>query len=103
MREDSRSAGNCSGSKTSPPDLRYAFRLVAREVGLLVGAGTIAGAGLAVAAARMLSQVLLPTASIAPSMLAASAGVMLVITILAACVPAIRACRVDPLAALRHE
>jgi len=77
--------------------------MVAREVGLLVGGGTIAGAGIAVAAVRLLSQVLPPTASIAPSMLAACVGVMLVITILAACVPAIRACRVDPLAALRHE
>lgn len=77
--------------------------MVAREVGLLVGAGTIAGAGIAVAAARMLSQVLPPTASLAPSILAACTGVMLVITIVAACVPAIRACRVDPLAALRHE
>jgi ABC-type lipoprotein release transport system permease subunit len=36
-------------------------------------------------------------------MLAVCAGAMLVITILAACVPAIRACRVDPLAALRRE
>jgi predicted permease len=77
--------------------------MVAREAGLLVGAGIIAGAGIVVAAARMLSQVLPPTASLAPSMLAAGAGVMLVSTILAACVPAIRACRVDPLAALRHE
>jgi len=77
--------------------------MVAREVGLLVGAGTIAGAGIAVAAARILSPVLPPTASLAPSILAACAGLMLMITILAACVPAIRACRVDPLAALRHE
>ena len=77
--------------------------MVAREAGLLVGAGSIAGVAIAVAAARLLSQVLPATASLAPSMVAACAGTMLAVTILAACVPAIRACRVDPLAALRHE
>jgi ABC-type antimicrobial peptide transport system permease subunit len=77
--------------------------MVAREAGQLVGAGSIAGVAIAVAAARMLSHVLPATAILAPSMVAACAGMMLVITILAACVPATRASRVDPLAALRHE
>ncbi|HEY1336370.1 MAG TPA: FtsX-like permease family protein, partial [Bryobacteraceae bacterium] len=77
--------------------------MVAREAGLLVGAGVIAGVGVALAADRMLSHFLPPTASLAPSILAACAGVMLAITTLAACVPAIRACRVNPLSALRHE
>jgi hypothetical protein len=77
--------------------------MVAREAGLLVGAGSIAGVAIAVATARLLSRVLPPTASLAPSLLAVCAGTMLAITALAAFVPAIRACRVDPMAALRHE
>jgi ABC-type antimicrobial peptide transport system permease subunit len=82
---------------------RMILAMVAREAGLVVGAGSIVGVGIAVAAARLLSRVLPPTASLAPSLLAACTGTMLVITVLASCVPAIRACRVDPLAALRHE
>ena len=77
--------------------------MVAREAGLLVGAGSIAGVGFAVGVARVLSRILPPTASLSPALLAACAGTMLIITAVAACVPAIRACRVDPLAALRHE
>ena len=77
--------------------------MVAREAALLVAAGSIAGVGIAIIAARVLSRVLPSAASLSPSLLAVCAGMMIVITVLAACVPAVRACRVDPLAALRQE
>src|SRR5690242_20519421 len=77
--------------------------MIAREAGLLVIAGSLAGVGLAIAAARALERVLPAGAAPAPWLLAGCAGTMLMVTVLAACVPAIRACRVDPLTALRHD
>jgi hypothetical protein len=78
--------------------------MVAREAGLLVGAGSIAGVAIAVATARLLSRVLPPTASLAPSLFVGrlcgnDAGDYRLGGVCAG----IRACRVDPLAALRHE
>jgi macrolide transport system ATP-binding/permease protein len=77
--------------------------LVAREALLLVGAGSVAGVAMAAAASRILSQYLAGVSPTGPMILIACTGAMWIIGAVAVSVPAIRACRVDPLSALRHE
>jgi len=74
---------------------------VVREAVLLVGLGLLVGVGLAMLAAQSLGSVLLGVTALDPvSYLAAFAG-LLIVTAIAAVVPARRAASVDPLIALR--
>ena len=77
--------------------------IVAGEALLLVGGGCVAGIGIAFGASRLLSRYLAGVSPLTPSVLIACVGTMLAITIAAVFVPSVRACRTDPLTALRHE
>jgi len=77
--------------------------LVAREALQLVGAGCAAGILLAAATGRSIAVHLFGVSALDPVTLLAAAGLMLMIAAAAVCAPALRASRIDPLAALRHE
>ena len=76
--------------------------LVAREALLLAGAGSAVGVAMAAAASRILSQYLVGVSPTGPLILISCAGAMLTVATIAVSIPAIRACSVDPLSALRH-
>jgi macrolide transport system ATP-binding/permease protein len=77
--------------------------MVAREGLLLVATGSIVGILIAIAGSRVLSRYLPGVSSLDLPTVAACAATMLVIALAAVCVPAVRACRVDPLTALRQS
>ena len=77
--------------------------LIAREALLLITAGSIAGIAIANLAGRLLRSYLFGISPADPVTLAASAAVMLTMAAIAVCVPAARATRIDPLAALHCD
>ncbi|HLJ46277.1 MAG TPA: ABC transporter permease [Bryobacteraceae bacterium] len=77
--------------------------IVVREALLLVGIGSMLGLALAVALGRSIAAYLFGVSSLDPLTLSATAGLMLVIAAVAVFTPALRAARIDPLVALRHE
>jgi predicted permease len=77
--------------------------MVAREGLLLVGLGSILGTAVALAVYRVAAAQLAGISAPAPSIVVACAAVLFVAAILAVSIPAIRACRFDPLRALRHD
>lgn len=77
--------------------------LIGREALSLVAAGTITGALLAVLADRLLEQYLIGVSVVNLASLLGPVGLILAIAAMAIAIPAFRACRVDPLTALRHE
>ena len=77
--------------------------LIVREALALVGAGSIAGLGFAIAGSRLLRHYVAGVSSIDPLIIASCILGMLIVTAGAAGIPATRGCRVDPLEALRHE
>jgi len=77
--------------------------LVLREALILVLIGLVIGIPLAAAAARLVTSLLFGVSPTDPAMLAATALLMLSIAVVAAYLPARRASRVDPTAALRYE
>ena len=76
---------------------------VLRESFLLVGGGMAMGIALAMAAARLIASQLYGLAPRDPATLASAAVVIVAVTMVASFVPARRASRIDPMAALRHE
>jgi len=76
---------------------------VTREAMTLVAAGAIAGAGLAAAAGPIAAHYLYGVAPYDLRVVLASAGALVVIALIAASVPALRAARIDPFHALRTE
>ena len=77
--------------------------LVLREALILVLIGLVIGIPLEAAAARLVTSLLFGVSPTDPAMLAATAVLMLSIAVVAAYLPARRASRVDPTAALRYE
>jgi ABC-type antimicrobial peptide transport system permease subunit len=77
--------------------------LVLREAIILVLIGIAAGIPLVFIAARLIEGLLFGVAPADPVTLAGTAVLMLSIAVAAAYLPARRASRVDPMAALRHE
>ncbi|MEM1178048.1 MAG: ABC transporter permease [Acidobacteriota bacterium] len=69
----------------------------------LVGWGLLAGTGLALLSARSLGAILYETSTFEPAVLAGVAAVLGLVGVLASCIPAWRAARVDPVTALRRE
>jgi putative ABC transport system permease protein len=78
-------------------------RLVLRGSMTLVGAGTLAGLAGALLLTRVLGSLLFEVRPTDPPALAAAAGVLVTVALLASYIPARRATRVDPMAALRAE
>jgi predicted permease len=77
--------------------------MIAREAFLLVGAGSAVGAAIAIVASRAMPQYMAGVSSVSPAILAACTLAMFIIAALAVSIPAMRASRVEPLAALHHE
>jgi predicted permease len=82
---------------------RHVVGLVLRQSLTLAACGLGAGSLLAFALTRLIQHQLYQTSTNDPFTLAAVAGILLTIALVAALVPARRATRVDPIAALRAE
>ncbi len=82
---------------------RDVLRLVLGDALLVTGIGALVGLAAALAATRLLASLLFGLTPRDPLTLLASVVVLLASGSVAACVPALRASRVDPMAALRHE
>jgi putative ABC transport system permease protein len=82
---------------------RDVSRMVVKEGLVLGAAGTVAGLAAACALAGSLRALLYSVTAVDPASYVASAGLLLVIAIVASYVPARRASRVEPVAALRAE
>jgi ABC-type antimicrobial peptide transport system permease subunit len=68
-----------------------------------VGAGVLFGVALFTALRKMLAALLFGIGSLDPVTLAAAVGILLAVGFIAAFLPARRAMKVDPVAALREE
>jgi ABC-type antimicrobial peptide transport system permease subunit len=79
------------------------LRLVLRGGMALVAAGIVAGLAAAAGLSRFLSGVLYGTSSVDPVAYGAAAAALLAVAFAANYLPARRAARLDPLAALRQE
>jgi putative ABC transport system permease protein len=77
--------------------------MVLRESVRVVLVGSVAGLAAAVAATRVIRSQLYGLTPHDPVVLGGAAVVLVAVTMLAACIPARRASRVDPLRALRNE
>jgi len=77
--------------------------LIGREAMVLVGAGVAAGMAAGVLAARLIAGSLAGVSPADPAAILGAIAVMLAVSGAAAAVPARRAARIDPLAALRYE
>jgi ABC-type antimicrobial peptide transport system permease subunit len=83
---------------------RSVLVLVVRQSAVLVGTGLALGTGLAVLSVRPLALFLMPEVRPAdPLNFVIVGGVLGLVALAATLSPAIRALRIDPLAALRHE
>ena len=87
------------------PKIPEVLRLVMADGLRLTVAGVAIGAlaGAAAAAARAIAQLLFGVSQFDPAVFAVAAGTLLAVALAASYVPARRASRVDPMAALRHE
>jgi putative ABC transport system permease protein len=79
------------------------LRLVMSDVGLVLAVGIPVGLGLSLAAVGLVQKLLFGLASRDVTTFVASAALLSVVAVLAGYIPALRATRVDPLVALRHE
>jgi predicted permease len=77
--------------------------LVLGRAAIPAGLGLLAGLALAFALARAMSSLLFEVAPTDPSTYLGVAGLFAFATLLASALPALRAARLDPIAALRHE
>jgi len=77
--------------------------LILNQALRMVLAGVAVGAPAAFALTRLLRAQLFGVTPADPLTFAAVPAIMLALAIAAACIPAVRASRVDPIAALRHE
>jgi putative ABC transport system permease protein len=76
--------------------------VIGQAVGM-IGLGIVAGLGMSLAAARLLSAFLFGVGPSDPATLLTVAAVLAGVAVLACYVPARRATRIDPLVALRSE
>ncbi|SPF40039.1 conserved membrane hypothetical protein [Candidatus Sulfopaludibacter sp. SbA4] len=84
-------------------DRRTVIRLVLGEAGLLVAAGLVIGTALAIAAARTAASLLYGLQPGDPFIIGAADALLAVVALMASLLPALRASRLDPMAALREE
>jgi ABC-type antimicrobial peptide transport system permease subunit len=82
---------------------RGVVAMVLRKSLAWVGVGVVVGASAAFGAARLVGSLLYGISPHDPLAYAAAASALLIASVLAACVPALRAARVDPMVALRSE
>ncbi len=79
------------------------IRMVLRETLMLMGAGFAIGLPVALAATRLIAAALVGVSGSDPTTFGAVSLVMLVVGVLAGFIPAARASRIDPMAALRQQ
>ena len=79
------------------------MRLILRGGMLMTGIGLVIGLGGALALTKLLASLLFGVGSRDPVTIAAVAGILACVALLACYIPAHRASRVDPLVALRYE
>src|SRR5580658_4733143 len=77
--------------------------LVLRDVAVLLAIGLTAGLAIAVAGARAIAALLYGISGHDPAALGTAAGVLVLVAMGASLIPSVRAARVDPAVALRHE
>jgi len=77
--------------------------MVLREVGLVTVAGVVVGAAGAIAATKTVQSQLYGMAGFDPTVLAGAVVILFAVALFAGAIPAIRAARIQPLTALRHE
>jgi putative ABC transport system permease protein len=78
-------------------------RMVLREVATMVTAGVVLGVALSLGATRLVVSLLYGMTPTNPATLGASAAVLVAVGLAAAALPAWRAAKLDPVAALREE
>jgi ABC-type antimicrobial peptide transport system permease subunit len=78
-------------------------KLILREAGMLLAAGLVVGAALALAAGSAARKLLFGLEPSDPSTLAMAIGCLAVVAVAASYLPARRAARLDPMIALREE
>ena len=79
------------------------LRLVLSEALVTVGAGGIVGVAAAIFVARFVASLLFGLKPQDPTTIVLSAGLLMATSLVAAFVPALRACRTGPMDALRNE
>jgi len=77
--------------------------MVLREVGWLTALGVVTGLAVTLGAARAVKSMLYGVQPADPWSLAGAGGLLLLVALVAGWVPAMRASRVEPMEALRHE
>jgi predicted permease len=77
--------------------------MVLRETAWMVAVGTTAGIVIAFAAARLIQSQLFGVTPADPLTMSAAVGLLVLVALCAALIPAYRACRVNPVTALRTE
>jgi predicted permease len=82
---------------------REVLWMMIRESALIVAAGLGCGLPLMLAATRLVNGMLFGISAADPVAIAAATATLLVVALLAATLPALRASRVDPIVALRYE
>jgi ABC-type antimicrobial peptide transport system permease subunit len=78
-------------------------RMVLREAGWLAALGILSGVGVTLALGRLIKTMLYGLKPADPLSLTAAALLLLTVALTAAWIPALRASRVEPMEALRHE
>ena len=78
-------------------------RMVLRESAMLVVTGVVAGTALATVSSRWIESFLFGVKPADPAMIVIAASILMTVGLLAAWMPALRASKVSPMAAPRHE
>jgi ABC-type antimicrobial peptide transport system permease subunit len=77
--------------------------MMIRESALIVAVGLGCGLPLMLAAARLVNSMLFGVSAADPVAISAATATLVIVALLAAAIPALRASRVDPMVALRYE
>jgi ABC-type antimicrobial peptide transport system permease subunit len=77
--------------------------MILREASSLVALGAVIGVAAAVALSRYVRAMLFGITPVDPATLAGAVAAMMLVGVLAGWVPARKASRLDPMAALRHD
>jgi len=77
--------------------------MIFKETGVLIGIGMLAGMAAVFATTRLVASRLYGLTALDPATIAVALGILGAVALAAGYIPAARAARVSPLAALRHE